>query len=144
VITYYIRIPQQAEMLWLQAGEPEKSQENELRNKVYHFNTNCPECNAPAETNMNLVQNLPHFKEVMIMDTNCENCRHQNNEVKSGEAVESLGTRIILYITVPSDMTRDLLKSDTCSVELSELEIELGMTVLKVKLITLEELMKNI
>jgi zinc finger protein len=29
-------------------------------------------------------------------------------------------------------------------VELSELEIELGMTVLKVKLITLEELMKNI
>jgi hypothetical protein len=35
--------------------------------------------------------------------------------VKSGGAVEPLGTRITLHITDPSDMTRDLLKVTTWS-----------------------------
>ncbi|OBS74406.1 hypothetical protein A6R68_15059 [Neotoma lepida] len=110
VITHYNRTPQQAEMLGLQAEAPEeKSEEEDLRNEVLQFNTNCPECNAPAQTNMKLVQ-IPHFKEVIIMATNCENCGHRTNEVKSGGAVEPLGTKITLHITDASDMTRDLLK----------------------------------
>nr|XP_054097600.1 zinc finger protein ZPR1 isoform X4 [Callithrix jacchus] len=85
VITYYSRTRQQEEMLGLQAEAPaEKPEEEDLRNEVLQFNTNCPECNAPAQTNMKLV--------------------------KSGGAVEALGTRITLHITDPSDMTRDLLK----------------------------------
>ncbi|XP_037008768.1 zinc finger protein ZPR1 isoform X3 [Artibeus jamaicensis] len=110
VITHYNRTPQQEEMLGLQAETPEeKPEEEDLRNEVLQFNTNCPECNAPAQTNMKLVQ-IPHFKEVIIMATNCEYCGHRTNEVKSGGAVEPLGTRINLHITDPSDMTRDLLK----------------------------------
>lgn len=144
VITHYSRTPQQAEMLGLQAEAPEeKSEEEDLRNEVLQFNTNCPECNAPAQTNMKLVQ-IPHFKEVIIMATNCENCGHRTNEVKSGGAVEPLGTKITLHITDPSDMTRDLLKSETCSVEIPELEFELGMAVLGGKFTTLEGLLKDI
>ncbi|XP_052615109.1 zinc finger protein ZPR1 [Peromyscus californicus insignis] len=144
VITHYNRTPQQAEMLGLQAeASEEKSEEEDLRNEVLQFNTNCPECNAPAQTNMKLVQ-IPHFKEVIIMATNCENCGHRTNEVKSGGAVEPLGTKITLHITDPSDMTRDLLKSETCSVEIPELEFELGMAVLGGKFTTLEGLLKDI
>ncbi|KAF5921195.1 hypothetical protein HPG69_018595 [Diceros bicornis minor] len=66
------------------------------------------------------------------------------NEVKSGGAVEPLGTRITLHITDLSDMTRDLLKSETCSVEIPELEFELGMAVLGGKFTTLEGLLKDI
>ncbi|PNJ75845.1 ZPR1 isoform 5, partial [Pongo abelii] len=128
VITHYNRTRQQEEMLGLQ---------------VLQFNTNCPECNAPAQTNMKLVQ-IPHFKEVIIMATNCENCGHRTNEVKSGGALEPLGTRITLHITDASDMTRDLLKSETCSVEIPELEFELGMAVLGGKFTTLEGLLKDI
>uniref|UniRef100_A0A8I5R173 Zinc finger protein 259 n=1 Tax=Papio anubis TaxID=9555 RepID=A0A8I5R173_PAPAN len=110
VITHYNRTQHQKEMLGLQEEAPaEKPEEEDLRNEVLQFNTNCPECNAPAQTNMKLVQ-IPHFKEVIIMATNCENCGHRTNEVKSGGAVEPLGTRITLHITDPSDMTRDLLK----------------------------------
>ncbi|KAM4828265.1 zinc finger protein ZPR1 [Thomomys bottae] len=144
VVTHYNRTLQQAEMLGLQADGPEeKPEEEDLRNEVLQFNTNCPECNAPAQTNMKLVQ-IPHFKEVIIMATNCENCGHRTNEVKSGGAVEPLGTRITLCITDPSDMTRDLLKSETCSVEIPELEFELGMAVLGGKFTTLEGLLKDI
>ncbi|KAL0626839.1 Zinc finger protein ZPR1 [Plecturocebus cupreus] len=144
VITHYNRTRQQEEILGLQAEAPaEKPEEEDLRNEVLQFNTNCPECNAPAQTNMKLVQ-IPHFKEVIIMATNCENCGHRTNEVKSGGAVEALGTRITLHITDPSDMTRDLLKSETCSVEIPELEFELGMAVLGGKFTTLEGLLKDI
>uniref|UniRef100_A0A2I3RN75 Zinc finger protein 259 n=1 Tax=Pan troglodytes TaxID=9598 RepID=A0A2I3RN75_PANTR len=81
VITYYNRTRQQEEMLGLQEEAPaEKPEEEDLRNEVLQFNTNCPECNAPAQTNMKLVQ-IPHFKEVIIMATNCENCGHRTNEV---------------------------------------------------------------
>ncbi|XP_032141341.1 zinc finger protein ZPR1 isoform X3 [Sapajus apella] len=119
VITHYNRTRQQEEMLGLQAEAPaEKPEEEDLRNEVLQFNTNCPECNAPAQTNMKLV--------------------------KSGGAVEALGTRITLHITDPSDMTRDLLKSETCSVEIPELEFELGMAVLGGKFTTLEGLLKDI
>ncbi|XP_012865281.1 PREDICTED: zinc finger protein ZPR1 isoform X2 [Dipodomys ordii] len=114
VVTHYYRTLQQAEMLGLQAEAPEeKPEEEDLRNEVLQFNTNCPECNAPAQTNMKLVQ-IPHFKEVIIMATNCENCGHRTNE------------------------------SETCSVEIPELEFELGMAVLGGKFTTLEGLLKDI
>ncbi|XP_042763224.1 zinc finger protein ZPR1 isoform X1 [Panthera pardus] len=144
VITHYNRTVQQEEMLGLQAEAPEeKPEEEDLRNEVLQFNTNCPECNAPAQTNMKLVQ-IPHFKEVIIMATNCDSCGHRTNEVKSGGAIEPLGTRITFHITHPSDLTRDVLKSETCSVEIPELEFELGMAVLGGKFTTLEGLLKDI
>ncbi|XP_004415539.1 PREDICTED: zinc finger protein ZPR1 [Odobenus rosmarus divergens] len=145
VITHYNRTLQQEEMLGLQAEAPpeEKPEEEDLRNEVLQFNTNCPECNAPAQTNMKLVQ-IPHFKEVIIMATNCENCGHRTNEVKSGGAVEPLGTKITFHITDPLDLTRDVLKSETCSVEIPELEFELGMAILGGKFTTLEGLLKDI
>lgn len=146
VVTYYKRTPQQAAMLGLEEEElDEKAADSveDLRNEVLQFNTNCPECNAPANTNMKLVQ-IPHFKEVIIMATNCDSCGHRTNEVKSGGAIEPQGTRITFRITDPTDMTRDILKSETCSVEIPELEFELGMGALGGKFTTLEGLLKDI
>uniref|UniRef100_A0A8C8RSB7 Zinc finger protein ZPR1 n=1 Tax=Pelusios castaneus TaxID=367368 RepID=A0A8C8RSB7_9SAUR len=146
VVTHYRRTAQQDAMLGIEAEEADEKQADfveDLRNEVLQFNTNCPECNAPANTNMKLVQ-IPHFKEVIIMATNCDVCGHRTNEVKSGGAIEPLGTRITLHITHPSDMTRDILKSETCSVEIPELEFELGMGALGGKFTTLEGLLKDI
>ncbi|NXL61735.1 ZPR1 protein, partial [Chordeiles acutipennis] len=143
VVAHYRRTPQQAAMLGLEREEKPADSVEELRDEVLQFNTNCPECNAPASTNMKLVQ-IPHFKEVIIMATNCDSCGHRTNEVKSGGAIESQGTRITLRITDPSDMTRDILKSETCSVEIPELEFELGMGALGGKFTTLEGLLKDI
>ncbi|XP_043937092.1 zinc finger protein ZPR1 [Protopterus annectens] len=152
-VTQYQRTVQQDKDLGLVADDLVTEEETatdksgntieDLRNEVLQFNTNCPECNAPATTNMKLVQ-IPHFKEVVIMATNCDACGHRTNEVKSGGATEPLGTRITLRITDPSDMTRDLLKSETCRVIIPELEFELGMAVLGGKFTTLEGLLNDI
>ncbi|XP_029357890.1 zinc finger protein ZPR1 isoform X2 [Echeneis naucrates] len=146
-VSRFKRTVQQDKQLGLRADddpdEPAADDLEAMRNEVLVFNTNCPECNAPASTNMKLVQ-IPHFKEVIIMATNCDSCGHRTNEVKSGGATEELGTRISLHVTDISDMTRDVLKSETCSVLIPELEFELGMAALGGKFTTVEGLLKDI
>uniref|UniRef100_A0AAY5L5K8 Zinc finger ZPR1-type domain-containing protein n=1 Tax=Esox lucius TaxID=8010 RepID=A0AAY5L5K8_ESOLU len=123
-ISHYKRTPQQDAQLGIKAEEEDEEEEkpsndiDSMRNEVLTFNTNCPECNAPASTNMKLV--------------------------KSGGATEELGTRITLHITDVSDMSRDLLKSETCSILIPELEFELGMAAVGGKFTTLEGLLKDI
>ncbi|CAG2184206.1 unnamed protein product, partial [Oppiella nova] len=64
-----------------------------LKDEVLQFATNCPNCSAPAFTNMKVTQ-IPHFKEVVIMATNCDSCGHKTNEVKPGSGIEEKGIRI--------------------------------------------------
>lgn len=150
-VTRFKRTVQQDKQLGIRADEDDEDDEEEpagddlesLRHEVLVFPTNCPECAAPASTNMKLVQ-IPHFKEVVIMATTCDRCGHRTNEVKSGGATEPLGTRITLHVTGPSDMTRDLLKSETCSVLIPELDFELGMGALGGKFTTLEGLLRDV
>lgn len=144
-VTQYRRSAEQDSLLGIESLEDQKNPEEkpDLRDEVLQFQTNCPECNAPAATNMKLVQ-IPHFKEVIIMATNCDACGHRTNEVKSGGAIEPLGTKITLHITDPSDITRDILKSETCGISIPELEFELGMGALGGKFTTLEGLLKDI
>lgn len=147
VVTRYKRTEQQNAALGIQENDTVDEKHTDylesLKNEVLIFNTNCPECNAPAKTNMKLVH-IPHFKEVIIMATNCESCGHRTNEVKSGGATEEQGTRITLHLTNPIDMSRDLLKSETCSVLIPELDFELGMAALAGKFTTVEGLLKDI
>ncbi|KAM3923691.1 zinc finger protein ZPR1 [Leptodactylus fuscus] len=145
-VTHYKRSREQDSLVGIESVDGQKDPEEkpgDLRDEVLQFHTNCPECNAPAATNMKIVQ-IPHFKEVIIMATNCDSCGHRTNEVKSGGAIEPLGTRVTLHITDPSDLTRDVLKSETCSVSIPELEFELGMGALGGKFTTLEGLLKDI
>ncbi|KAJ8705141.1 hypothetical protein PYW08_012461 [Mythimna loreyi] len=93
--------------------------------EVLSFRTNCPDCGAPCDTNMKMT-NIPHFKEVVIMSTTCDVCGHRTNEVKSGGGIEDKGVRFELRIASKEDFSRDVLKSETCSMEIPELELEVG------------------
>nr|CAH7746195.1 unnamed protein product [Callosobruchus chinensis] len=81
----------------------------ELEGEVLHFDTNCPNCHSPCQTNMKMT-NIPHFKEVVIMATNCEACGHRTNEVKSGSGIEPKGLKIEVKVTSRDDFSRDVLK----------------------------------
>nr|SVE73578.1 EOG090X06TU [Daphnia atkinsoni] len=111
-----------------------------LADEVLHFGTNCPSCNAPCETNMKLTS-IPFFKEVIIMATNCDACGHRTNEVKSGSGINEKGVKITLRITDPIDLSRDVLKSETCSMAIPELDFEVGAGTLGGKFTTLEGLL---
>lgn len=72
------------------------------------------------------------------MATVCESCGHRTNEVKSGSGIEPQGVRIEVTVTGKVDFSRDLLKSETCDMEIPELELEVGPTILGGRFTTVE------
>lgn len=112
----------------------------ELQGEVLQFPTNCPECKADCETNMK-VTNIPHFKEVIIMATVCDNCGLRTNEVKPGGGIEEKGVKIEVTVRGRIDFSRDVLKSESCDLRIPELECEVGAGALGGRFTTIEGLL---
>ncbi|KAI8502252.1 nucleolar zinc-finger protein [Branchiostoma belcheri] len=122
----------------------ENGEAENLADEVLSFNTNCPNCQSPVPTNMKVVD-IPYFKQVIVMATTCDRCGHRSNEVKSASGVAEKGRRMTLNMTDPSDLTRDVLKSETCTVSIPELDFELSLSYgIGGKFTTLEGLIINI
>ncbi|KAL7291926.1 hypothetical protein TKK_0014476 [Trichogramma kaykai] len=109
----------------------------DIEGEVMTFPTNCPECNAPCQTNMKMTK-IPYFKEVVIMATVCDACGHKTNEVKSGSGIEPQGVMIKIEIEGKEDFSRDLLKSETCYMRIPELDLEVSPTTLGGRFTTVE------
>ncbi|CDF90438.1 probable Zinc finger protein ZPR1 [Zygosaccharomyces bailii] len=112
-------------------------------NEVQTFKASCPSCMHECETHMKPV-NIPHFKEVIIMSTVCDNCGYRSNEVKTGGAIPDRGKKITLYCDDPADLSRDILKSETCTLVIPELHVEVQQGTLGGRFTTLEGLMKQV
>lgn len=147
VIEHFERSTEQNEKLGFfkddtEANEEKPAESNtlDLQGEVLQFPTNCQECHSPAVTNMKVVQ-IPHFKEVIIMASNCDTCGYKTNEVKSGGGVEPFGTKTSLRLTDILDLSRDILKSETCDVMIPELEFEIRSGTIGGKFTTVEGLL---
>lgn len=112
----------------------------DFNQEVMQFKTECPDCHTSCDTNMKLTK-IPHFKEVVIMATNCDNCGHRSNEVKSSGGISEKGVRIEVKVSEKSDFSRDLLKSEFCSLSLRELECDIGPHALCGRFTTVEGLL---
>ncbi|KFM61563.1 Zinc finger protein ZPR1, partial [Stegodyphus mimosarum] len=78
------------------------------------------------------------------MATTCDACGHKTNEVKSGSGIEPYGVRFILKIETDEDLTRDILKSDTCAISIKELELEVGAAAFGSRYTTVEGILSTI
>ncbi|KAI5804151.1 ZPR1 zinc-finger domain-containing protein [Peziza echinospora] len=147
----YLRSPEQNERLGLTdtsahdttGGEEQQEITDIKRDEVHTFPATCPSCTRPCSTFMKFV-NIPHFKEVIIMSTVCEDCGYKSNEVKTGGAVPPEGTRITLNVTHPDDLARDILKSETCALTCPELNLDLTPGTLGGRFTTLEGLLTQV
>jgi len=106
--------PEQAEAL-LGYSTPEE---------VMTFPAHCSACGVPSETRM-YITNIPYFKEVIIMSTTCDECGYRSSELKAGGSISDKGRRICLLVKSLKDLTRDVIKSDTASVVIPEIDLEL-------------------
>lgn len=103
----------------------------------------CPNCATEGES-LTAVTDIPHFKEVIIMAFDCNFCGFRNNEVKAGGAVPNKGTEVRLVVQDADDLKRDVLKSDSCSVSIPELDLELQNGTLGGLYTTVEGLLQKI
>jgi zinc finger protein len=149
--TEYARTPEQNEALGLASGEEEEETEakpselddNIIPNEVYSFPATCPGCTKHCVTHMKMVE-IPHFKQVVIMSTVCEFCGYRSNEVKTGGEVPKKGKKITLHVENPTDLARDILKSESCALECPELSLSVNPGTLGGRFTTVEGLLTNV
>ena len=74
----------------------------------------------------------------------CEKCGYKTNEVKSGSGFSDKGKKITLKVKNTIDLSRDVLKSETCSIEIPELDLETGAMAVCGKFTTVEGLLTDL
>ncbi|KAK9466375.1 ZPR1 zinc-finger domain-containing protein [Lipomyces arxii] len=145
----YFRTPEQNESLGLTNADAEEEAVEgattpEITNdEVHSFQATCPSCLRRCDTHMKIVD-IPHFKEVVIMSTVCDNCGYKSNEVKTGGEIPEKGKRITLKIDDPEDMARDILKSETCALTVPELNLDLTQGTLGGRFTTVEGILDEV
>ncbi|KIK21613.1 hypothetical protein PISMIDRAFT_103820 [Pisolithus microcarpus 441] len=87
---------------------------------------------------------IPYFKGTLIMSTNCEHCRYRDNEVKSGAAIFEKGKRITLKIEDCEDLSKDILKSETCGLTIPEIDLALQRGTLGGLFATVEGILEQV
>lgn len=117
--------------------------EDIVENQVYSFPASCPGCTRPCTTNMKMV-NIPHFKQVVLMSTACEDCGYRSNEVKTGGEVPEKGRRITISVENKEDLSRDILKSESCAMSCPELNLQVEPGTMGGRFTTIEGLLTNI
>jgi zinc finger protein len=88
------------------------------------FESHCYACSALGEVRM-CQATIPFFKEIIIMAFSCEVCGHRSSEIKQGGGISERATKITFSVMKPSDINRDIFKSDTTFLEIPEVELEL-------------------
>jgi zinc finger protein len=112
-------------------------------NEVYSFPASCPGCMNSCVTNMKMV-NIPHFSKVVIMSTVCDHCGYRSNEVKTGGEVPEKGRQITLNVNQLEDLSRDILKSESCALSSPELSLSVEAGTLGGRFTTIEGLITQI
>ncbi|KAI0091760.1 zf-ZPR1-domain-containing protein [Irpex rosettiformis] len=130
--------------------EPEKKEEEQIggglegtNEEIYIFPGTCSSCGHKSDTLVKKV-NIPYFKDVLIMSVNCELCGYRDNEVKSGGAIAEKGKRITLKVEDRDDLSRDILKSESCGLTIPEIELVLEAGTLGGRFTTLEGILDQV
>ena len=113
-----------------------------LEGQIYTFPCDCPGCTKPAAINMQMV-NIPYFKQVIITAVTCDHCEYRSNEVKTGGEVPKQGQRIWLDVERPEDLSRDILKSETCCLKIEECGVEVQPGTMGGRFTTVEGLLSQ-
>lgn len=93
--------------------------------EVMCLTENCSACRVPGELKMHKCD-IPYFQETIIMSFRCDACGYRSSEVKNGGAISAKGMRVTLKVENPEDMKRDVLKSNTATLNIPEIDLELA------------------
>ncbi|KJZ80474.1 hypothetical protein HIM_00324 [Hirsutella minnesotensis 3608] len=114
-----------------------------IPNEVYSFPASCPGCMHACTTHMKMVD-IPHFKQVVLMSTVCDDCGYRSNDVKTGGEIPERGEKITLRVDGAEDLARDILKSETCGLECPELQLQVNPGTLGGRFTTVEGLLTQV
>ena len=109
-------------------------------NFIASLPTRCPACSVEI-FNKSLIIDIPYFRQCLLMCASCEECGYKSVDISSAGAISPFGKKIIFKVSEIDDLSRDVLKSDSCSINIPELGIELEAGTMGGVYTTLEGLM---
>lgn len=77
------------------------------------------------------------------MNLKCPDCAFSNSEVSFGGEIQKLGKKITLQVTSPSDLDRQIIKSDSASLHIPKLQLEIPRGTQKGTVSTIEGFLKT-
>ncbi|KAM7200922.1 zinc finger protein ZPR1 [Rhypophila sp. PSN 637] len=141
----YLRTKEQNEALGLvDTVTTDLTEDGDLiPDQVYQFPASCPGCMHPCTTNMKMVD-IPHFRQVVLMNTSCDDCGYKSNDVKTGGEIPEKGKKTTIHVKNPVDLARDILKSESCALECPELNLSVNPGTLGGRFTTVEGLLTQV
>jgi zinc finger protein len=116
---------------------------SKITEEVIEMQSRCFACYKPG-TIKTCITSIPHFKETVIMAFSCDFCGATSNEIKGGGEISENARKITLVVKTPLDLSRFIIKSDTCSLTIPEIGLELTPGTLGSQATTLEGLLGKI
>lgn len=86
---------------------------------------------------------VPLFREIIIMNLTCDLCGFRNAEVTFGGEIQEKGERLTLTVVSPSDLDRQVIKSDSASLFIPSLDFEIPPGTQRGTITTLEGVLKR-
>ena len=121
-------------MLWKEGGVEDVSNIE---------NCYCPACQGSNATTTLLPTKIPLFREIIIMTLICPDCSFRNSEISFGGAIQERGERITLTVSSEEDLNRQLVKSDSATILIPSIELEIPPTTQRGKISTVEGMLKT-
>lgn len=85
----------------------------------------CPSCGGSNASSNILPTKIPMFREIIVMSTSCEDCGYQNSEISFGGTIQEKGERLTLNCSSAEDLNRQIIKSDSCTLSIPSIELEI-------------------
>eukprot|EP01039_Chlorochromonas_danica_P000423 gene423-457_t len=102
----------------------------------------CMNCGATGETRL-MLHKIPHFRELVIASFRCDECGERNNEVTFGGEIQLNGSLHELKVMTPGDLNRQIIKSDSATVRIRELDFEIPANTQKGEINTIEGVLRT-
>eukprot|EP01038_Epipyxis_sp_PR26KG_P014879 gene14879-20008_t len=102
----------------------------------------CMSCGENGVTRF-MLHRIPFFRELILASFACEHCGERNNEVTFGGEIQIQGSSFELKVTTARDLDRQLVKSDSASVRIRELDFEIPPHTQKGEISTIEGILKT-
>lgn len=100
------------------------------------------ECGGEGITRM-IIHKIPNFRELIIASFQCNDCDECNNEVTFGGEIQLQGCIFSLTVDKESDLDRQLVKSDSATIKLPDIEFEIPAKTQKGEISTIEGFLKT-
>ena len=72
-----------------------------------------------------LLTNIPYFREIIISSFSCDHCHYMNTGIEFAGEIQTHGARYKLKVEETADLQRQLIKSDTATVRIEDIDLEI-------------------